>query len=166
LYTHYSLLRSFSTPPFLFSFTLPFWSCDLLSPDLSPDQSPDFYHMTVLLFLLFHCSQPLSALLGDAYCSTFYCFPFSIVPPYCLDPYCSLGSIVRLLRTLSQVAASVVYKLACIVERGLKPDLVFQSKCCCSSKLFVCLSPSLSLSHLPLGHLKSPLRLSLYLPLL
>jgi len=87
------------------------------------------------------------------YCSNrslFYCldrllFTFSIVPVLLsLTPLFS-KAIVRLLRMLSQVAASVVYKLACIIERGLKPDLVFQSKCCCSSKPFFCVPlPSIS----------------------
>jgi len=53
---------------------------------------------------------------------------------------------------LSQVAASVVYKLACIVERGLKPDLVFYPSVVAPQTFLVCPSP-LSLSHLPLGRL-------------
>jgi len=45
---------------------------------------------------------------------------------------------------LSQVAASVVYKLACIVERGLKPDLVFNPSVVAFTSSVVCLHPCLS----------------------
>jgi len=95
----------------------------------------------------------------------FYLLLFPLSPlflPYCLDPYCSLGSIVCLHRTLSQVAASVVYKLACIVERGLKPDLVFNPSVVAPPTFFV-LSPSLSISS-PFGSPQGLLRLSLHLP--
>jgi len=69
--------------------------------------------------------SPLSASLGDAYCSTFYCPLSPLSPPYCLDPHCSLGPIVCPFWMLSQVAASVVYK-PCLYHRGgLKPDLVY-----------------------------------------
>jgi len=52
---------------------------------------------------------------------------------------------------LSQVAASVVYKLTCIVERGLKPNLVSNPSVVAPQTSSVCPSP-LSLSHLSLGH--------------
>jgi len=45
---------------------------------------------------------------------------------------------------LSQVAASVVYKPACIVERGLKPDLVFNPSVVAFTSSVVCLHPCLS----------------------
>jgi len=62
--------------------------------------------------------------LGDAYCSTFYCSLLPLFLSYCLGPHCSLGPIVHPFWTLSQVAASVVYK-PCLYRRGgLKPDLV------------------------------------------
>jgi len=93
-----------------------------------------------------------------AYCSIvpkYLLFTFLIVPALLsLTPLFS-RPIVRLLRTLSQVAASVVYKLACIIERGLKPDLVFLSKCCCSSNLFCVLFFSLSISS-PFGSSLNP----------
>jgi len=85
-----------------------------------------------------HLSHDRLIVLTDPlfYCSNYLLFTFLIVPALLYLTPLSSRPIVRLLRTLSQVAASVVYKPACIVERGLKPDLVFQSKCCCFSNLF------------------------------
>jgi len=103
-------------------------------------------HVIVLTGSLFYC---LSRLL--------FTFPIVLALLF-LTPLFS-KSIVRLLRTLSQVAASVVYKLACIVERGLKPDLVFLSKCCCFHQLS-CVPSSSPISFL-FGSSQSPLRLSL-----
>jgi len=81
----------------------------------------------------------------------FYCldrplFIFSIVSPLLFLTHCSPKAIVRLLRTLSQVATSVVYKLACIVERGLKPDLVFYPSVVAFTSSVVCLYLRLLLS--------------------
>jgi len=61
---------------------------------------------------------------------------------------------------LVMVAASVVYKPSLYRRRGLKPDLVFQSKCCCSQNLSYVLPSSLSISYL-FGSSQDPLRLSL-----
>jgi len=58
------------------------------------------------------------------------------------------------------VAASVVYKPSLYHRRGLKPDLVFQSKCCCSPNPS-CVLPSFpSISSL-FRSSQDPLRLSL-----
>jgi len=150
-------------PHFNFLFTLPFQSYDFLSHGLSPDQSPDFHHMTTL-FWLFIIHKAIVRLIRE--CLLFY---LSIVllaycPVLLSWPLLFQRPIVRLFWTLSQVAASVVYKPTCIVERGLKPDLVFQSKCCCSSNLFCVPFSSLSISS-PFGSSQGPLRLSLHLPL-
>ena len=136
-------------PPFYFFSTLPFQSHDLTSHGPSPDLSPDFHHMTTIIVLTVHCSIVL-----PTYCSR---SPLSL--PHCSWPHCSPKAIVRLLRTLSQVAASGVYKLACIIERGLKPDLVFLSKCCCFHQLN-CV-PSSSPTSFLFGSSQSPLRLFL-----
>ena len=58
------------------------------------------------------------------------------------------------------VAASVVYKPSLYRRRGLKPDLVSQSKCCCSPNLLCVLPSFLSISS-PFGSPQDPLRLSL-----
>jgi len=97
------------------------------------------HHMTVLIVL--------TILLF--YCLAYLLFLVSLFPKV----------IVRLLRTLSQVAASVVYKPACIVERGLKPDLVFNPSVV-APPTFLCAFLSLSLLS-PFGSSQSPLRLSL-----
>jgi len=107
--------------------------------------------------------SPLSVSLGDAYCSASYCSLSPLFPLIVLVPHCSLGPIVRPFRMLSQVAASVVYK-PCLYRRGgLKPDLVYQSKCCCSYQTCVPLSFSISS---PFGSSQGLLRLSLQTPLL
>ena len=46
-------------------------------------------HDHLLLFRTTHCSQPLSASLGDDYCSTFHCPPFPLFLSYCLNLHCS-----------------------------------------------------------------------------
>ena len=113
-------------------------------------------HLTFITWLPY-CSDclivhsPLSTLIGDAYCST----------SYCLGSYCSPGSIVRPLRMLSQVAASVVYKPCLYCRGGLKPDLVYQSKCCCSYQIHVPLS---SFTSFLFGSSQGPLRLFLQTP--
>jgi len=89
--------------------------------------------MTILLFSLTHCSIVLPT----------YCSRSLLFLPYCSRLHCSPKAIVRLLRTLSQVAASVVYKPACIVERGLKPDLVFYPSVVAFTSSVVCLYPCL-----------------------
>ena len=116
--------------------------------------SHDFHYCSYCL--LSH--SPLSTLLGDAYCSTPLLFLFTIVSPYCLDPYCSLGSIVRPFRMLSQVAALVVYKLYLYHRRGPKPNLIYQSKCYCFHQTCVPLS---SFTSYLFGLSYDPLRLSL-----
>jgi len=139
---HFSFLYRTS-----FSVTWPWVSPYLLmwpmSHGQSPDRSLDHLSHERLIVLTVHCSIVL-----PTYCS---CSPLSL--PYCSRSHCSPKAIVRLLRTLSQVAASVVYKLACIIERGLKPDLVFYPSVVAPPNFLVCPS-SLSLSHLPLGRLK------------
>ena len=122
-----------SSAPTLFSFSLPFTSHNLLSPDLSPDPchltewSSDLsYHMTT-----FYCSHP--------YCLVAYCLPsmetlLSLGLLFCLSLFCFAIVFVLivprallfiLLGHLVMVAASVVYKLCLYHRRGLKPDLVF-----------------------------------------
>jgi len=105
--------------------------------------------------------SPLSALIGNAYCSTSYCSPFTIVLILLSWPHCSPETIVCPFRMLSQVAASVVYKPCLYRRRGLKPDLVYQSKCCCSHQ--TCVPSSSSISYL-FGSSQDPLRLSLQTP--
>jgi len=56
---------------------------------------------------------------------------------------------------LSQVAASVVYKPACIVEEALSLTWFSNPSVVAPQTFSVCPSP-LSISHLPLGHLKVP----------
>jgi len=97
--------------------------------------------------LLFH---PLIVLPSPLFC------------PYCLSLYCPLRPIVHPFRMLSQVAALVVYKPCLYCRRGLKPDLVYQSKCCCFHQLS-CVPSSLSISYL-FGSSQDPLRLSLQTP--
>ena len=46
----YHLLQSGSAPILFHIFLLPFQSHDLMSHGPSPDLSPEFHHMTVLLF--------------------------------------------------------------------------------------------------------------------
>jgi len=60
---------------------------------------------------------------------------------------------------LSQVAASVVYKPCLYHREGLKPDLVYQSKCCCLHQLS-CV-PSSSSTFYPFGLSQGHLRLYL-----
>ena len=112
-----SLLRSSSDPVLFFFYltsfpvTWPRTSSYLLtwltSHGRSPDRSLDLLSHDHLIVLTTHCSIVL----------TTYCSRFPLFPPYCSWPPLFSRPIVRLLRTLSQVAASVVYKLACIVER-------------------------------------------------
>jgi len=116
-----------------------------MSHGQSPDRLLNHHHMTVLIVL------------------TYLLFTFPIVPDLLFLVSLFPKVIVRLLRTLSQVAASVVYKLACIVERGLKPDLVFYPSVVAPPTFSVCL-PSLSLSHFPLGRLWILQRLYLHRP--
>jgi len=152
------------------------WCYDLVLPPfcfLFP--SPLFSHMTLchkvrhltchltlshdcLLFWLVIVHNPLSTLLGDTYCSTLIVPLSPLFCPYCLGPYSSLGPIVHPFWMLSQVAASVVYKPCLYRRRGLKPDLVYQSKCCCSHQTCVLLSSSISSLF---GSSQDPLRLSL-----
>ena len=154
-----SLVIFWFCPHFIFYSPLPFQSRDLMSHGLSPDLSPDFHHMiTPYCSDCFIVHSPLSASLGDTYCSTHYCSPSPLFPPYCLGPHCSLGPIVHPFRTLSQVAASVVYKPCLYHRRGLKPDLVYQSKCCCSHQTCVPLS---SFTSYPFGSSQGHLRLYL-----
>jgi len=112
--------------------------------------------------------------------------PLLFSPSYCLAAHClpymgtllSLGPLshsslfslvivfvpivlrVPLFRHLVMVAASVVYKPCLYCRRGLKPDLVFQSKCCCSSNLSYVRPSFPSISSL-FGLSQDPLRLSL-----
>ena len=116
---------------------------------MSHGQSPDRSLMTVLIVL--------TTLLF--YCLAYLLFTFPIVPDLLFLVSLFPKVIVRLLRTLSQVAASVVYKPACIVERGLKPDLVFNPSVV-APPTFLCAFLSLSLLS-PFGSSQSPLRLSL-----
>jgi len=144
------MLRSGSAP-ILFSFTLPLFQSRDLSRHLtfSRDLRHMVDHLTRSLDPYITCSPYCSNRLLF-YCSNRLLFTFPIVPALLfLTPLFS-RPIVRLLRTLSQVAASVVYKPACIVERGLKPDLVFYPSVVAPQTFPVC-PPPLSLSHLPLG---------------
>ena len=156
-------------PPFFFFFSLPFFShmtlCYLIS-HLTLVTWPDD-HLTPLSHDLPYCSyrllfySPLSTIYGDPIVSgPIVSSPIvplaivlvSIVPRAPL--FISLGHLVM-------VAASVVYKPSLYCRRGLKPDLVYQSKCCCSHQTCV-LSP-FSIS-LPFGLSQGPLRLSLQTP--
>ena len=67
------LLRSGLAPIFLFFSTLPFQSRDLTSHGPPPDQSPDFHHVTTLLFCM---SIVLTTLLSWT----------TIVPPFIVSP--------------------------------------------------------------------------------
>ena len=101
-----------------------------------------------------HCPPYMGTLLSLGLLSYFPLFSFTIVfvpivPRALLSV--SLGRLVR-------VAASVVYKPSLYCRRGLKPNLVYQSKCCCSYQ--TCVPSSLPTSYL-FGSSQDPLRLSL-----
>jgi len=135
--------------PFIFFFTLLLFQSRDLERHLT--FSRDLCHMVDHLTFLSH-DHPIVLASSLFYYLDRLLFTFSIVPALLfLTPLFS-RPIVRLLRTLSQVAASVVYKPACIVERGLKPDLVSNPSVVAPQTLSVCPSP-LPLSHLPLGRL-------------
>ena len=112
-----------------------------------------------------------------SYCLTAHCLPYmgtllslgllSYSPLFSLvivfTPIVPRALLFVSLGHLVMVAASVVYKFSLYHRRGLKPDLVFQSKYCCSP------NPSCVLlsfpSILPLfGSSQDPLRLSLVIP--
>jgi len=106
-----------------------------------------------------HCPPYMGTLLSLGLLSYFPLFSFTIVfvpivPRALLSV--SLGRLVR-------VAASVVYKPSLYCRRGLKPNLVYQSKCCCSYQTCVPLSSSISSSF---GSSQGLLRLSLQTPFL
>jgi len=157
------------------------WCYDLVLPPFCFLFSYLFSHMT-LCHMVHHLTCHLTFTTWPPYCSDHLivhkpivhlvrgCLlfhPFIVLPsplfcPYCLSLYCPLRPIVRPFRTLSQVAASVVYKPCLYHRRGLKPDLVYQSKCCCFHQLS-CVPSSSSISYL-FGSSQDPLRLSLQTP--
>jgi len=156
-----------SSAPILFSIFLTFFShmtlCHLIS-HLTLVTWPDDYltfqshdHPYCSHFLLSY--SPLSAIYGDLIVSGPIVLLPIVLSCYCLCLHCPRALLFISLGHLVMVAASVVYKPSLYHRRGLKPDLVSQSKCCCSYQS--CVLPSfLSISSL-FGLSQDPLKLSL-----